>query len=107
METMSDEAMDWWAVTQTVASQSELSTAPRLMFCVMALESIPSGSPQARTERQWALYAGMTPHQARQAIAALCHAGHVQKGWRTPPEGRPMPIYRPILDHPDDEQDGQ
>lgn len=90
---------DWWAAAANAACLPTLTPASRLLYVVMCLEST-SGETSA-TEAQWAALAGMTRHQARQAISALRRAGIVERGWRHPEEDRPYPIYRPLIEWPE------
>lgn len=92
---------DWWAAAANVACLPTLTPASRLLFVVMCLEAAAVEGEPVATERQWAARAGMTPHQARQAIAALRAAGIVERGWRYPDGQRPSPIYRPLIEWPE------
>lgn len=58
-----------------------LRPAERIVYAVLTLLAANEGEPALRAEIDVAAWTGMSPHQARQAIAGLRRHGLVEREW--------------------------
>lgn len=91
-----------------VLSEPDLRNDAKVAYAalLMNLHDVPTPEEHGLTESEIALAAGMSPHQARAAVATLRRFRLVERQWLALGQSRPVPVFRCLM-HPEETRTGQ